>query len=453
MTTLNAVLRGIVVFGNVWMTLLLAYYIYLSLYGFRRETRTYDSQEPQARFLILVPAHNEEAVIGDMVRNLDNLAYPRHLYDYYIIADNCEDDTAVIARAMGAKVIENHKPGNDSPTGKPIALRNALAGIPGYADRYDLLMIFDADNQMDANILAEVNSQYISENRPEIIQCYLGSKNRAGLVALFYHVTYTVTNRFNNLSKYRLGLNAAVGGTGFAIQTAYLKKRGGWTTMSLTEDFEMQVDVTVSGGRILWNHNVRIYDEKPTNLYASLRQRIRWSQGHWFVALKNTPRLIGAWVRRRISFGEMLSLLTYMYSMAAPVFLAVMLVAALLQAVTPLTYGGQLARAMAAAQVAMEAGAARPTLWTQLPFVLSSVAMMAYSTFYQFWYAEKEDNGRTMRLRDVPYILVSYLVNLVNVSLAQLVGLFKHRQQDKWVKTRHKITTADRQAVGESKRA
>lgn len=450
MSSVQLVLKAVVYIGNTWMTLLLAYYIYLSIYGFKRDTNTYAQQAPEAKFLILVPAHNEEAVIGDMVRNLQGLDYPSELYDFYIIADNCTDNTAEIARSMGANVIENHKPSPDSPTGKPIALRNALQAVGDYAQKYELLMIFDADNLMDRTILREVNSQYISENKPEIIQCYLGSKNQQGLVAKFYHVTYTITNRFSNLAKYRLGVNVAVGGTGFAIQTSYLEQRGGWTTMSLTEDFEMQVDVTLNGGRILWNQNARIYDEKPTNLIASCRQRIRWSQGHWFVALRNTPRLMKVWLHKQISFAEMISLLTYMYSMAAPVFAVITIIATSLGLLTPVVYGNTLATAMAAAQATMAAGStAYKGIFTlrNLFTVLSLIVMLGYNFFLLYWWAEKVDNNTTVRLRDLPYVLVSYFVNLLNVSLAQIVGLFKHRQQSKWVKTSHKIqeqpTTVD----------
>lgn len=307
-------------------------------------------------------------------------------------------------------------------------------------------MIFDADNLMDRSILREVNSQYISEERPEIIQCYLGSKNQKGLVALFYHVTYTITNRFMNLAKYRLGLNVSVGGTGFAIQTAYLKRRGGWTTMSLTEDFEMQVDVTINGGRILWNHNVRIYDEKPTNFIASFRQRVRWSQGHWFVALRNTPRLMKVWLKGGVSFAEMLALLTYMYSMAAPVFMLLLFINGLLEYLNPLLYGHVLAAAMIAAEAAVSAGGAQHGLWSRVLMSLSSVLMIGYSFVVLYWWAERVDNGKRLSLLHLPYILLSYGLNLINVSATQVLGLFKHRQQNKWVKTRHKIR--QQQSIG-----
>ena len=85
--------------------------------------------------------------------------------------------------------------------------------------------------------------------------------------------------------------------------------------MSLTEDFELQVEATCEGKRILWNNNVRIYDEKPTYWRASLRQRIRWAQGHWFVCFKNTRRIFSALREKRISFGEFLSTFFYVYSL------------------------------------------------------------------------------------------------------------------------------------------
>ncbi|MDR0898459.1 MAG: glycosyltransferase family 2 protein [Oscillospiraceae bacterium] len=439
MTIIEWLLSGIILLGNAWMVVLLVYNLFLSLFGFRRKGKASPEQAAQTRFLILVPAHNEEAVIADMVQNLAALDYPKELVDCYIIADNCTDRTAQIVREMGGQVIETHKESDDAPTGKPIALRKALEALPDYAERYDLLMIFDADNLMDADILRKVNDQYISENRPEIIQCYLGTKNQEGLVAKFYHATFTITNRFMCLARHRLGLNAAVGGTGFAVKTAYLKSRGGWTTRSLTEDFEMQVDVTLHGGHILWNHDARIYDEKPTNLLAAFRQNLRWSQGRWFVALRNTPKLLKEWIRHRLPFREMLSLLAYMYAMAAPVFLLFMLAVGAIKLVQPLLFGKAMAIAVTAAQVAADAGQPPIDQLVAQFAPLPSLLMFLYSFVLLYWWAERVDNKRRLRLRELPFVLVSYFINLINVSVAQVIGLLKYKQQNKWDKTRHKI--------------
>ena len=233
---------------SAWLVVMLLYQLCVSFFGFKRNTKNYQDHDPQMRFLVLVPAHNEEAVIADIIDNLEHMEYPRELYDFYILADNCTDRTVEVARRMGANVLESHKESPDAPTGKPIVLQKALNALKGYQDHYDLVMFFDADNLVDPNMFLEVNSQYLSaEGKADIIQCYLGCKNRKGVVAMFYYMTYTITNRFFQYAKSRLGLNSVIGGTGFAVSAKYLYKRGGWTAMSLTEDFELQIEATCDG--------------------------------------------------------------------------------------------------------------------------------------------------------------------------------------------------------------
>ena len=175
------------------------YQLFIGLFGFGREVKDYQDHDPESRFLVLIPAHNEEKVISDIVHNLQEMDYPRELYDFYVIADNCTDRTAEVAREAGARVIETRKETPDAPTGKPIALRKALQALGDYQNRYDLMMIFDADNLMDKNMFREVNSQYLDKGKPDLIQCYLGAKNKKGVVAWFYYTGYTLTNRFFDL--------------------------------------------------------------------------------------------------------------------------------------------------------------------------------------------------------------------------------------------------------------
>ena len=243
MEIIAAVIEAVMGVMSAWLVVMLFYQLCVSFFGFKRNTKNYQDHDPQMRFLVLVPAHNEEAVIADIIDNLEHMEYPRELYDFYILADNCTDGTVEVARRMGANVLESHKESPDAPTGKPIVLQKALNALKGYQDHYDLVMFFDADNLVDPNMFLEVNSQYLSaEGKADIIQCYLGCKNRKGMVAMFYYMTYTITNRFFQYAKSRLGLNSVIGGTGFAVSAQYLHKRGGWTAMSLTEDFELQIE-------------------------------------------------------------------------------------------------------------------------------------------------------------------------------------------------------------------
>ena len=425
METVIALLSGIMSILSIWLMILLFYQLFVSFFGYSKNTKTYQDHDPKLRFLVLVPAHNEEAVIADMIQNLSHMDYPREMYDFYILADNCTDRTADIARSMGANVLISQKDGPNAPTGKPIALQKALKALEGYHEKYDMVMFFDADNLVDANMFREINSQYLSnDGKVDIIQCYLGAKNRKGMVALFYYMSYTITNRFFQFAKSRLGVNSVIGGTGFAVTTSYLHQRGGWNVMSLTEDFELQVEATCDGKRILWNQNVRIYDEKPTRFRASFRQRTRWAQGHWFVAFKNTPRLFKALFAGRISFWEFLSTFLYLYSLTPAVVLVFqMILSALSLLLNP-------ASAMA--------GSAQ-TLGAWLTMNLPGIFLFFYMFVFLFYTSEWMDNHIRVDLKLLPKLIASMLVNTLVASWAQVVGLWKHRQQSNWVKTEHSI--------------
>ena len=384
MNYLKMVLEALAGVCGVFLTFSLLYQIIIGFWGFGKAKKDYKDHDPQMRFLVLVPAHNEEKVIGDIIGNLNEMDYPRELYDFYIIADNCTDGTAEKARSLGANVIVTHKESPDAATGKPIALKKALDQID-YRDNYDLMMIFDADNLIDSNMFREVNSQYLDKGRP---------------------------------AKQRLGLNGVLGGTGFAMSTSYLAQRGGWTTMTLTEDYEMQVEAILEGRRILWNHFTRVYDEKPTRLIAAIRQRVRWGQGHWYVTLHNTGKLVRALFAGRISLWEFLSLGTYMYSVAATVAALLQL---LLNAVLFLGFSG------------------RPFFDISISGTIIGIMIISYSYFFLFYYADWMDNRIHFELRTVPMMIGGFFANAVVGFFNQVFGLIRCGDQQHWVKTEHCI--------------
>ncbi len=418
MKVLITVLQALAAISGAWLTVMMLYQMFLSIFGFGRKTKDYADHDPESRFLVLVPAHNEEKVIGDIVENLQRMDYPRELYDFYVIADNCTDQTAETARKLGAKVIETRKETPDEPTGKPVALRKALESLGDYQNRYDLMMIFDADNLMDTNMFREVNSQYLDKGKPDFIQCYLGVKNKRGVIAWIDYTAFTLTNRFFGLAKQRLGLNCGIGGTGFAMSTAYLHERGGWTTRSLTEDFEIQVEATLEGRRILWNHETRVYDEKPTSFRASLRQKIRWGQGRWYVTVHETGNLFRGLFDGRIGIGEFLSVYTHMYNGAVYVVL-------LLQ--------------MLCNGILYLMGYAEDLFKLDARSLIISASVLIYGFFFLFYYAEKVDNKIHFSLRTLPVTIAAYAVNMVIGFVSQVYGLIRCRDQLHWSKTEHRI--------------
>lgn len=434
MRAIGVILQVMIGAITVWLTISFLFQLFVSFFGFRKKTKDYEEHPPTQRFLVLVPAHNEESVIGDIIENLKHMEYPKELYDFYILADNCSDRTADIARQMGANVLEFHKASEDEPTGKSVVLQKAFNTLKGYQDKYDLVMFFDADNLIDPNMFLEVNSQYMSHDNVVMIQCYLGCKNNKGPVAQFYYITYTIANRFLQYGRLRLGLNCGIGGTGFAVTTSYLYKRGGWTVMSLTEDTELQFAATLEGKKILWNHHVRVYDEKPTSWKASYRQRVRWAQGHWFVAFKNTKKLFRAIAQKRISKGEFISTLVQMYFPST-------YVAALINIILMLVYSVLTwSRTAPVWPVLSSFGLA---VFNSIPGII----LFVYSLYIQFAWGDRVDNGIRFSVRSIIPIFISFFLNSILAGFAQVVGLFKYKQQNTWVKTEHSLNSLEEGAL------
>ncbi|MCX7710798.1 MAG: glycosyltransferase family 2 protein [Clostridia bacterium] len=253
------------------------YYIGVSVFGwFKRQGVPAEKFPVVNRFAVLVAAHNEEAVIGNIVRNLKMMNYPSHLYDIYVIADNCEDDTAAVARENGAIV---HERFNKVKRGKGYSLEWMFDKLFKMDKKYDAVCIFDADNLVSPNFLMEMNKQLCMGH--EVIQGYLDSKNpHDSWIACNNSIAFWIGNRMFQLPRHYLGLSCILGGTGFVVKTNVLKEIG-WGATCLTEDLEFTLKLVLKGKKVHWAHDAVIYDEKPLELPQSWRQRKRWMQGHF----------------------------------------------------------------------------------------------------------------------------------------------------------------------------
>jgi cellulose synthase/poly-beta-1,6-N-acetylglucosamine synthase-like glycosyltransferase len=269
------------------------YYLSISFFGFtyKKEACTAD---PQNVFAIIIPAHNEESVISALVENCGQLDYPREMYDTFVVADNCTDNTEQIATAAGAAVWKRF---NDQERGKGYAMEWAFNRLYSLQKKYDAVVVIDADNLVSLNYLRIMNQRLLQGDK--IIQGYLDSKNPDDTwITRSIHVGYVITNRFWQLAKYNLNLSCALGGTGMCIAVDMLRKFG-WGANSLTEDLEFQVKALLNGFRVTWAHEAKVFDEKPLTMKQSMQQRQRWMQGHCTVASRYLPKLLWQGIRQR----------------------------------------------------------------------------------------------------------------------------------------------------------
>lgn len=223
------------------------------------------------RLRVVIPAHNEASVISGILRDLADSDYPGHLVDTWILADRCTDDTADLAGLAGAAVAQRH----DGPSGKGHALAWYLSQHP--LDPDQSLVIFDADNRVGPEALGRIADELDAGHGA--VQCYLDVSNPdASLLAEASALTYWAGNRMVQLARSNLGWSADLGGTGMALTREVLEEVGGFED-SLTEDLDLGVRLVLAGRRVEWLHDVKIADEKPASVAATLGQRARWMSG------------------------------------------------------------------------------------------------------------------------------------------------------------------------------
>ena len=171
-------------------------------------------EDKEHRFMMIIPAHNEEKVIKDLVESLQNLDYNKKLYDIYVIADNCTDNTAQIAKEAGAIVYERF---DEKHKTKGFALQWFLQQKIDEDAPYDAFCIFDADNIVDKNFLKAMNKKL--NQGEDVVQGYRDIKNPAdSWVTAGYAIFYWTMNRFYHLARYNLGLSPLINGTGFMVK-------------------------------------------------------------------------------------------------------------------------------------------------------------------------------------------------------------------------------------------
>ncbi len=228
-------------------------------------------------FAVLISARNEETVIGHLLESLNRQDYPSERLTVFVVADNCTDATAQLARDHGAVVYERF---DRQHVGKGYALNYLLRCIRrDYGMAFDGFFVFDADNLLQPDYISRMNRTFCDGYG--IVTSYRNSKNFGdNWISAGYALWFLREAEQLNHARMLLGTSCAVSGTGFLFSRQVLEHHGGWNFFLLTEDIEFTIASVLAGYTVGYCKDAVLFDEQPVTFRQSWRQRMRWAKGY-----------------------------------------------------------------------------------------------------------------------------------------------------------------------------
>ena len=246
-----------------------------------------NTPQPRAettRRAILMPAHNEEAVIQATLSTLTPQLHPTDRL--VVVADNCTDATADIARQAGATVLERQ---NDRQRGKGYALDFGLRHLS--TDAPDVLVMVDADCQVQPGAIDAIANLALTTQRPVQATYLLAASPEPSPKEMVSTFAFKVKNLVRPLGLRVLGQPCLLTGTGMAFPWASLKDVD-LASGNIVEDMKLGLDLAIAGHPPIMCPDALVMGEQPQQSATAMTQRTRWEHGHLQTLLTCVPPLL-----------------------------------------------------------------------------------------------------------------------------------------------------------------
>ena len=255
--------------------------------GALRKRKARVTAEPEdLRMAIVIPAHNESALIARCVASV--AASARHCgnCEVIVIADNCTDDTATRAMEAGARVMVRE---NAVLRGKGYALRLAFDHLQ--TEGFGGFLVVDADSVVTANLVTKAKRRLAGGSAAlqcsyRVLNCDSSVRTRLMDAALL------AFNVMRPKGRSGWGLSAGILGNGFALRSETLQKVP-WDAASVVEDLEYHLRLVATGERVDFIEEATVFGEMPSGGAAARAQRSRWEGGRLRMVREWAPRLMG----------------------------------------------------------------------------------------------------------------------------------------------------------------
>jgi cellulose synthase/poly-beta-1,6-N-acetylglucosamine synthase-like glycosyltransferase len=289
---------------------LLPYFLFLlatSLAALFARAEKLPDRPPRSKFLIVIPAHNEEKCITPCVRSCLASNYAEDLFSVLVIADNCSDETKTRALEAGANVIERSDLTRKSK-GHAIEYMFEVLAPSGTLESTHAIVIVDADTTIDADLLRHFDADLRAGR--DWVQCYysVAQPERSWRTRLMAYA-FALFNGVFPLGQCALGSSATLRGNGMCFSTRGLNRRP-WACYGLVEDMEYSWSLRIAGEHVAFQPRATVLGAFPSSGgTAAATQRLRWESGRGEVRRKYFPALlrsnqIGLW-RKLLSLCEL----------------------------------------------------------------------------------------------------------------------------------------------------
>lgn len=243
------------------------------------------------RVTILIPAHNEESGICATINPLLSQLKPDD--KIIVIADNCTDKTAEIARETGVTVLERQNPDR---RGKGYALDYGLQFLQ--AEAPDVLVMVDADCRVEPGTVEKITEKAIATVRPVQALYLMEIPEQPTPKDSISALAFLVKNQVRPQGLERLNFPCALTGTGMAFPWSILREVS-LASGNIVEDMQLGVDLAIAGHPPLYSDEGRVTGILPQQEQAATKQRTRWEHGHLQTIQTQVPRLIKASLQQR----------------------------------------------------------------------------------------------------------------------------------------------------------
>ena len=263
------------------------YLLLLTVAGLGCRPRPKPALWPKTRFAVVIPAHNEEGQLPVLLESLRETGYPRRLFRLFVVADNCSDGTAGVARAHGAEVFERY---DAVSQGKGHALHWLLEQVHRTGWQPDAYLFVDADCRVSRNFLQAQDRRF--QGGAQVIQGYytVADPFQSDVTALRF-IALALKHYARPLGRSRLKLSCGLFGTGMGLKGSVLDAHP-WEAYTLAEDIEYYLELTRRGVLVEFAPEAVVSSPMPATLKDSGSQNRRWERGRLQMLWQHGPRLL-----------------------------------------------------------------------------------------------------------------------------------------------------------------